>query len=55
MLENLRNQQGLIDTGEDPEFAAAMGTGLDVDCKHPLEALHSQHWLRFLGLQCGLA
>jgi hypothetical protein len=32
--------------GDDSEFAAACGTGLDVDGENPLETLRSQHWFR---------
>jgi hypothetical protein len=29
--------------GNDPQRAAAVGTGLDIDCKHPIHSLHSQN------------
>ena len=43
MTQNLRNQGRILDAGDDPEFAAAFGTGLDVDRKDALEALHPAH------------
>jgi DNA replication protein DnaC len=40
MAKNLLNQRRILDASDDADFAAAFGTGLDVDGEHPLEALH---------------
>ena len=42
MTEYLRDQRGILDTGDDLQPAAAFRTGLDVDGKHSLEDHQSQ-------------
>jgi hypothetical protein len=44
MPQNPGNQCRLLDTGNHPQRAPAMGTGLDVDGEDALEALHPGHW-----------
>ena len=46
MPQNPGNQCRLLDTGNHPQRAAAIGTGLDVNGEDALEALHLRHWLR---------
>jgi len=53
MTENLRNQRRILDASDAPGFAAAFGTGLDVDRKNAPEALISQHWFRILRAAMG--
>ena len=43
MLENLRNQRGVIDADDYPEFSAALRAGFDVNGEDALEALHPAH------------
>ncbi len=43
MSLDLRDQAWLLDTGNHPQPAAAVGTGLNIDRKHPLEALSPTH------------
>jgi hypothetical protein len=38
--------EAVVRAGNDPQRAATLRTGLDVDCKHPLQSLHSHHWFR---------
>jgi hypothetical protein len=44
MPQDPGNQCRFLDAGNDPQRAAAMRTGLDVDGEHALEALRSGHW-----------
>ena len=46
MPQNLRDQQRLLNTGNHPQRAAAIRTGLDANGEHALEALHLRLWLR---------
>ena len=39
MPQDLCDQRWVLDTGNDPQLPATIGTGLDVNRKHPLEAL----------------
>ncbi len=39
MLENPFNDCRRLDTGDDPQAAAALPAGLDINGEHPLEAL----------------
>ncbi len=58
MPQNLGNQCRLLDAGYDPQLPTAMGTGLDVDGKDPLEALSSAHgsgWLVSIDVATGPA
>ena len=43
MPEDLRNQRRVLDTGDDPQCSATIGTGLDIDGENTLEALHPTH------------
>ena len=53
MTVNLRNQRRILGASDDPGFAAAFGTGRDVDRKDVLEALISQVWFRILRAAMG--
>ena len=43
MVEDLADDVGTLDPGDDIDGAAAGLTGLDVDVEHALEALRSDH------------
>ena len=43
MAQYFGDQRWVLDAGDDAEFSTALRTGLDVDGKHPLEALHPGH------------
>ena len=43
MPQNLRDQQRLLDAGNDPQRAAAVGTCLDIDCVYAFGALYPSH------------
>ena len=43
MTKNFRNQRRILDSGDDPELAAAFRAGFDVDGEYPPEALHPAH------------
>ena len=43
MPEDLRNQRWVLDTGNDPQLPATIGTGLDVDGEDALKALRPGH------------
>jgi hypothetical protein len=45
-LKPCEKWDGSISLGNDAKLAATLRTGRNVDLKHPLEALHSQHWFR---------
>jgi hypothetical protein len=55
-LEDLRNQRRVLDTGDDLQCSAAIGTGLDVNGEYQLQTLHLRHGLRMsraaMGCSC---
>ncbi len=43
MPENLCHHLLVLDAGDDPQFPATPGAGLNIDREHSLEALHPDH------------
>ena len=43
MLNDGGDDAGILDASHHPEFATALGAGLDVDSEDPLQALHPSH------------
>ena len=52
VLENPFNDRGRLDAGNDPQTAAALPAGLDVDGEHPPEALRPVHRPLPIGGRC---
>ena len=46
MPEDLCNQRRVLDTGDDPQCSATIGTGLDIDGEDTLETLRRRHLVR---------
>ena len=58
VFENLADQPRLLYTSNHPQSSTAVRAGLNIDCKHLLEALHPSHgggWLVRVDLVEGLA
>jgi hypothetical protein len=58
VAQNFRDQRWVVDAGNDPKFPTALGAGLDIDLKHPFQALcpvHRGGWLVAVHLAAGTA